>query len=150
MTRREIYRFRLAARRGREQSGPRYAVIVQAEQLLGLSTVIVAPASRSAAAATFRPQIEIAGEPTRVLVEQLRAADVERLDALAGRLSASEQRAVDDALALVLDLAQVNPPLLEIVRSDRQPRRATGPATESPSCPGSSVASRSTRTYATR
>jgi mRNA interferase MazF len=69
-----------------------------------LSTVIVAPTSRSAARATFRPEIEVAGETTRVLVEQLRAVDIERLDDLAGRLTSSEQRTVDQALALVLDL----------------------------------------------
>ena len=87
MTRGEIYRVRLPGRRGREQAGPRYAVIVQAEELLGLS-----------------PEIEIAGETTRVLVEQLRAVDVERLDDLAGRLTSPEQRTVDEALGLVLDL----------------------------------------------
>ena len=105
MTRGEIYRVRLPPRRGREQAGPRYAVVVQVDELLGLSTVIVAPTSRSAAATTFRPEIELDGTVTRVLVEQLRTLDVERLDDLAGRLSAIEQRAVDDALTLVLDLA---------------------------------------------
>jgi mRNA interferase MazF len=105
VTRGDVYRVRLPRRRGREQAGPRYAVIVQADELLGLSTAIVAPTSRSAAAATFRPEIAIAGEPTRVLVEQLRAVDVQRLDRRAGRLSAPEQRSVDEALALVLDLA---------------------------------------------
>jgi mRNA interferase MazF len=104
VTRGEVYRVRLPARRGREQSGPRYAVIVQAEEFLGLSTVIVAPTSRSAARATFRPEVEVAGETTRVLVEQLRAVDIERLDNLAGRLTSSEQRSVNEALALVLDL----------------------------------------------
>lgn len=104
MTRGEIYRVRLPARRGHEQAGGRYAIIVQADELLGLSTAIVAPTSRSAAAAAFRPLIEISGETTRVLVEQLRTVDLERLDELAGRLSGQEQRAVDDALALVLDL----------------------------------------------
>jgi mRNA-degrading endonuclease toxin of MazEF toxin-antitoxin module len=39
-----------------------------------------------------------------VLVEQLRAVDVERLKEFAGRLSTTEQEVVDDALALVLDL----------------------------------------------
>jgi mRNA interferase MazF len=105
VTRGEIYRVRLSARRGREQAGPRYGVIVQADELLGLSTVVVAPTSRSAAAATFRPEIQLAGEETRVLVEQVRAVDVERLGDLVGRLTAVEQRAVDDALVLVLDLA---------------------------------------------
>ena len=105
MTRGEVYRIRLPARRGRVQAGARYAVIVQADELLGLSTAIVAPTSRSAAAATFRPEISLDGERTRVLVEQLRAVDVERLGELAGRLSGPERRAVDEALMLVLDLA---------------------------------------------
>jgi mRNA interferase MazF len=105
VTRGEVYRVRLPVRRGREQAGPRYAVIVQAEELLGLSTVIVAPTSRGAAPATFRPEIEIAGETTRVLVEQVRSVDIERLDDFAGRLTGSEQRTVDEALAIVLDLA---------------------------------------------
>ncbi|WP_249011570.1 type II toxin-antitoxin system PemK/MazF family toxin [Conexibacter sp. DBS9H8] len=104
MTRGEIYRLRLPAQRGREQAGARFGVIVQADALLGLSTAIVAPTSRSAAAATFRPEIELHSERTRVLVEQLRAVDVGRLEQLAGRLTTAEQQAVDDALALVLDL----------------------------------------------
>lgn len=83
----------------------RYAVIVQADALLPLSTAIVAPTSREAAPATFRPEIELEGETTRVLVEQLRAVDVGRLGRLAGRLSPLEQQAVDESLALVLDLA---------------------------------------------
>ncbi|MDO8187437.1 type II toxin-antitoxin system PemK/MazF family toxin [Conexibacter sp. JD483] len=104
MVRGEIYRVRLPASGRREQHGARYAVIVQADELLGLSTALVAPTSRSARAATFRPEIEVDGEPTRILVEQLRAVDVQRLDALAGRLDAAEQNAVDDALELVLAL----------------------------------------------
>jgi mRNA interferase MazF len=79
-------------------------VIVQADELLGLSTAIVAPTSRSAAPATFRPEVEIEGQATRVLVEQLRAVDLERLDQHAGRLSLEELRAVDAALELVLAL----------------------------------------------
>jgi mRNA-degrading endonuclease toxin of MazEF toxin-antitoxin module len=38
------------------------------------------------------------------MVEQLRALDLERLGAHAGRLSTSERRAVDDALLLTLAL----------------------------------------------
>lgn len=104
MVRGEIYRLRLPSSGGREQRGARYGVIVQADELLGLSTALVAPTSRSARPATFRPEIELADERTRILVEQLRAVDVQRLDALVGRLDAAEQRAVDDALELVLGL----------------------------------------------
>ena len=102
MTRGDIFRVRLA--KGHDQRGPRYAVIVQADELLGLSTAIVAPTSRSAAPATFRPEIEVAGVATRVLVEQLRAVDLDRLVEHAGRLTAEEQRGVDAALELILAL----------------------------------------------
>lgn len=104
MTRGDIYRVRLPAGRGHEQRGPRYGVIVQADALLGLSTAIIAPTSRGAAPTTFRPEVHLAGELTRVLVEQLRAVDLSRLDEHVGRLAPDEQRAVDEALELVLGL----------------------------------------------
>lgn len=79
-------------------------MLVQADELLGLSTVLVAPTSRSVGAASFRPEVDVAGQRTRVMVEQLRALDVRRLDDFEGRLSASEMREVDEALSLVLAL----------------------------------------------
>lgn len=91
--------------RGHEQHGPRYGVVVQADELARLSTVIVAPTSRSARPASFRPEIEVADERTRVLVEQLRAVDVERLPAPSGHLSLAQMQAVDQALVRVLDVA---------------------------------------------
>lgn len=104
MTRGDIYRVRLPARGGHDQQGSRYAVLVQADELLGLSTVLVAPTSQSALAASFRPEVDIADQRTRVMVEQLRALDVRRLDAFEGRLTASEMRELDEALSLVLAL----------------------------------------------
>jgi mRNA interferase MazF len=104
VTRGDVHRIRLPAGRGHEQRGPRYGVILQADALLGLSTAIIAPTSRGAAPATFRPEVKLAGEVTRVLVEQLRAVDLSRLDQHVGRLAPDEQRAVDDALGLVLGL----------------------------------------------
>ncbi len=89
---------------GREHRGARYAVVVQADELMGLSTTLVAPTSTSARAATFRPSIDIAGTETKVLVEQATVVDPQRLGRLAGRLEAEEMRAVDEALALVLGL----------------------------------------------
>ena len=103
MNRGDVFRIRLAGR-GREQRGSRYGVVVLADEFLGLSTVLIAPTSRSAAAATFRPEVEVAGERALILVEQLRAVDLERLGESAGRLTARELRAVDDALELVLAL----------------------------------------------
>lgn len=99
--------FRLPAprgARGREQRGARYAVIVQADEFLGLSTVIVAPTSTGARPASFRPSVVVAGEETRVLVEQTTVVDPGRLGRSAGRLEAGELRAVDEALMLVLGL----------------------------------------------
>jgi len=104
VTRGDVHRVRLRDARGHEQRGPRYGVIVQAGALLGLSTAIVAPTSRSAAPATFRPEVVLAGDMTRVLVEQLRAVDLHRLGQQVGRLAPDEQRAVDEALELVLGL----------------------------------------------
>jgi mRNA interferase MazF len=92
------------AARGHEQRGARYAVVVQADELIGLSTTLVSPTSSSALGATFRPVIELEGAETRVLVEQTRVVDRGRLGRSAGRLDAEEMRAVDEALALVLAL----------------------------------------------
>jgi mRNA interferase MazF len=93
----DIYRLRAPR-------GARYGIVVQADALLALSTVVIAPTSTSARAASFRPEIEIAGEQTRVLVEQLGAVDRSRLGESAGALEATELNDVDDALALVLRL----------------------------------------------
>jgi mRNA interferase MazF len=100
----EVYRLRLGDRRGHEQGGVRFGVVVQSDAFLPRSTVLLAPTSRSARAASFRPEVEVAGEPTRVLVEQLGAVDTTRLGDLAGRLSPAEMWGVDLALETVLDL----------------------------------------------
>lgn len=99
--------FRLPSPRsvhGREQRGARYAVVVQADEFMALSTTLVVPTSTSARPATFRPTISIDGTETRVLVEQTTVVDPRRLGRSAGRLDADEIRAVGEALALVLSL----------------------------------------------
>ena len=78
---------------------------MQADELLPRSVVIVAPTSRGARSATFRPEIEIAGETTRVLVEQLGAVDAQRLDKRVGHLAPEEMWGVDEALMTVLGLS---------------------------------------------
>ena len=99
--------FRLPAprgARGHEQRGACYAVVVQADEFLELSTVLVSPTSASARPASFRPAITLRSQETRVLVEQTTVVDPQRLGRSAGRLDASELRAVDEALALLLGL----------------------------------------------
>lgn len=105
MVRGEVFRLRSprSARRS-EQRGSRFAVVVQADELLALSTVLVAPTSRSAPARSFRPTVELEGERTRVLVEQTTAIAPDRLGASVGRLSAFELDDVDNALAVVFGL----------------------------------------------
>jgi len=100
----DVYRFRLPKGVGREQLGARFGVIVQADEFLPRSVVIIAPTSRSARPASFRPEIEIAGATTRVLVEQIGAVDASRLGALAGHVSPEEMWGIDEALATVLGL----------------------------------------------
>ncbi len=100
----EVYRLRAPREtRGHEQSGSRYAVVVQSD-LLPLSTWLVAPTSTSARPASFRPEVEIHSQVTRVLAEQTTAVDPGRLGAAVGRLSYDELRQVEAALRLVLAL----------------------------------------------
>lgn len=100
----DVFRLRAPRHpRGHEQTGERYAVVVQSDDL-PLSTLIVAPTSTSARPASFRPEIDLAGQLTRVLVEQSAAVDPSRLGEQIGRLSFDELRHVDAALRLVLDL----------------------------------------------
>jgi len=101
----DIYRFKVPKGRGHEQQGERYGVVVQADEFLPRSVVIVAPTSRSARPASFRPEIDVRGETTRVLVEQLGAVDATLLGQRAGRLSSEEMWGVDEALTTVLGLA---------------------------------------------
>lgn len=104
MQRGDVVVLRLPKGVGHEQHGRRFAVVVQADALLPRSVVLVAPTSRSAKPASFRPEIEVAGERTRVLVEQMGAVDVQRVGDLAGRLTPEEQWGVDAALLTVLGL----------------------------------------------
>lgn len=90
--------------RGHEQRGTRPGVVVQADELLELSTVLVAPTSRSAAPATFRPLIEVSQTSTRVLADQLRVVDLQSVAGTLGHLTRAELESVDEALALILGL----------------------------------------------
>ena len=102
MVRGEVFRLPAPARaRGREQRGARCAIVLQADELLGPSAVLVAPTSASAKAATARPVIEVPGTQTRVLVEQATVVDPQQLGDSAGRLDAAE---IDAAPGLLLAL----------------------------------------------
>ena len=104
MRRGDVYRFRVPKGVGREQQGERFGVVVQADELLPRSVVLVAPTSQSARPASFRPEVEVDGDITRVLVERVGAVDVQRLGRRVGVLSVEELWSVDDALLTVLGL----------------------------------------------
>ena len=104
MQRGEVFRFKVPKGVGHEQHGERFGVVVQADALLPRWVILVAPTSRSARPASFRPEVSIAGASTRVLVEQLGAVDAQRLGRRVGQLMAEEMWAVDEALVAVLGL----------------------------------------------
>lgn len=104
MVRGDVHAVALPQGRGRVQHGRRYAVIVQADSLLGLSTVVICPTSQSAPAASFHPEIALRGNQTRVMCEMAGAVDAGKLGGFVDHLSLDEMASVDDALSLVLDL----------------------------------------------
>lgn len=105
MVRGDVYEIKLPTKRGHVQSGRRYAIVVQADDLLSLSTVVICPTSRSAFSATFHPEVVIEDQPTQVLCEMIGAIDTRALSAHVGHLTYDELRGVEDAILLVLDLA---------------------------------------------
>ena len=104
MVRGDLHAIKLARGRGRVQHGRRFAVVVQADDLLALSTIVVCPTSTSTPPASFHPEVQIGDEPTRIMCEMVGAVDARMLGEQVAHLTLDEMRSVDDALQLVLDL----------------------------------------------
>ena len=104
MLRGDVYRFLVPKGTGLEQRGNRYGVLIQANELLPRSVVLMAPTSLSARLASYRPEVEVRGARTRVLVELMAAVDVARLGELEGRLGPEELWGVAEAIATVVGL----------------------------------------------
>ena len=104
MVRGDVLEISLQRGQGHVQHGRRFAVVVQSDGLMALSTVVVCPTSRSTPAASFHPDVEVLGERTKVLCEMIRAVDVRKLGKHVGHLSLDEIDAVDEALGLFLAL----------------------------------------------
>jgi len=100
----DVYELRPPRGIGREQRERRFGVVVQADALLFRSMVLVAPTSRSARRAIFRPELLIEGEITKVLVEHVGAVDVSHLGDQVGHASPEEIWGIDESLATVLGL----------------------------------------------
>jgi mRNA interferase MazF len=70
-----IYRVNLGeVKRGHEQRGKRFGLVISMTDL-AWSVVTIIPTSTSAQPAIFRPEIELDGERTRLLVDQIRTVD---------------------------------------------------------------------------
>lgn len=99
----EVFRYTNPRVQGHEQSGRRYAVAVQSDDVY-LSTLLVVPTSTRVTPTEFRAEVTIKGETTYVLAEQLTAVDPQRLGESVGFLTFGDLRSVDAALFRVLDL----------------------------------------------
>jgi mRNA interferase MazF len=104
MNRGDIYTITLNKGVSSELYGRRFAVVLQSNSMLPRSVVIIAPTSQSALDASIRPNIEVQQQPTKVMVEQMKAVSVERLGKKVGRVAAEEQWMIDDALFALLGL----------------------------------------------
>ncbi len=110
MIRGAVYRIDLGQARGHEQRGKRLGLVVSPSES-PLSVVTVIPASTSAQPAIHRPELEVAGRPTRILVDQIRSIDT---DYLIGDpvdyLSRDQLAEVELALAHYLGVHSITPP----------------------------------------
>ena len=105
MIRGGIYRVNLGdVRRGHEQRGKRFGLVISMTDM-AWSVVTIIPTSTSAQAANFRPEIELNGERTLLLVDQIRTVDTTYISGEPVRhLSFSEMQQVEDALSHYLGL----------------------------------------------
>jgi mRNA interferase MazF len=101
----DVFELRLPRGTGHEQRGRRYGVVVQSDALLPSSVVLVAPTSRSARSASYRPEIRVADESTKVMVEQMAAVDVTRLGELVCHATPHEMWGIDESILTVLSLS---------------------------------------------
>jgi mRNA interferase MazF len=119
----DIYEFRRIGDGYTDDPRPtRYGVVVQSDELLfsewlakssALSlrdvfeagaTWLVAPTSIWRRSTSYRPEVVLNGQVTRVLVEEITAVDPDELGPIVGRLSAQELTQLNAALRIVLGL----------------------------------------------
>lgn len=105
-----VYRIELGRPRGHEQGGRRLGLVVSPSES-PLPVVTVIPTSTSAGASVQRPELEIGGRQTRMLVDQIRSIDV---DYVVGDpvdyLTRDQLAEVDLALAHYLGVQDAIPP----------------------------------------
>lgn len=104
MIRGAVYRVDLGQARGHEHRGRRLGLVISPSES-PLSVVTVIPTSTSAQPAIHRPELEVVGRATRLLVDQVRSIDTRYLvgDPV-DYLSRDEMAEVEHALAHYLGL----------------------------------------------
>jgi mRNA interferase MazF len=105
-----VYRIDLGRPRGQEQRGKRLGLVVSPSHS-PLSVATVVPTSTSAGPSLHRPELEIAGRPTRLLIDQIRFIDIAYIvgDPV-DYLSREELAEVELALAHYLGVQDAAPP----------------------------------------
>lgn len=99
-----VYRVDLGdAERAHEQRGRRLGVIVSRTDLIS-PMVTVVPMSTSARPTVFRPVIEIDGQETTLLVDQLRSIDVDYIGKYVAVLNPTDLATLDDTLGRYLGI----------------------------------------------
>lgn len=102
MIRAAVHRIDLGTdKRGHEQRGRRYGVILS---VTDWNMVTVVPTSTSAQPSPFRPQVELMGIPTRLLVDQIRSLDTQYVHELVDFLPQVEMAALERATRRYLGL----------------------------------------------
>ncbi|WP_067885457.1 type II toxin-antitoxin system PemK/MazF family toxin [Nocardia vaccinii] len=102
MIRAAVHRIDLGGdKRGREQRGRRYGVILS---VTDWNMVTVVPTSTSAQPSPFRPQVELMGTPTRLLVDQIRSLDTQYVHEVVDFLPRVEMEALEHATRRYLGL----------------------------------------------
>lgn len=110
MIRGAVYRIDLGRPRGHEQGGRRLGLVVSPSGS-PLSVAAVIPTSTSAGPSIHRPAIEIAGLPTRMLVDQIRSIDVDYVSGdPVDYLTRDQLAEVELALAHYLGVQDATPP----------------------------------------
>ena len=104
MIRGVVYQIDLCDARGHEQRGHRYGLVVSPSDMPWTVATVV-PTSTSAQPAVFRPEIEVAGLPTRLLVDQIRSIDTAFIGDPVEVLDPIAMSEVSDVLARYLGIA---------------------------------------------
>ena len=109
MIRGGVYRIDLGQARGHEQHGRRFGIVVSPSNM-NWSVATIVPTSTSAQPSVFRPQVEIAGQKTLALCDQIRTIDTDYIHGdMIAFLSRDELAALDDALTRYLGLVADRP-----------------------------------------